>query len=157
MLFLGIYMATKGREYHSEEFDVGQMPAVDLSQSREPDIVLAPDIDLKHDELAEFAFNEEVLTIRLDRSSSVVGASAVPVSVNGESVYIPIGVPVKLKRKFVAVLAWAKQTTVSTAISRNWENESNRVMRDTYIRFPFSVLHDPNPRGHDWLTKLMAF
>ena len=149
-------MAAKGRAYHSEEFSVGQMPAVDLSQSREPDVILVPDVNLKQGELEELAFNEEVVTIRVDRFANSVEATNVPVSVNGETVHIPIGIPVKLKRKFVGVLAMSKNTDIKTGRANPNDFESNRVFRHTFLRFPFSVISDPNPRGHDWLTKLLA-
>lgn len=151
-------MVQKRREYHTGEMEVGQMPPIDLTVGRVPEEGSEVAIDIKLDEFDELAFNEEVMTIRLERSQNNDVNYPVTVTVNGEQIDIPVGVPVKLKRKFVSVLAFCKQTKLSTPNVKIGEETSNNMLyRNSFQRYPFSVIHDPNPRGFDWLTKLLAY
>lgn len=106
--------------------------------------------------LAELAFNEEVLTIRLERSAEKNPPSLKDFSVNGATEWVPFGQPYKIKRKFVEVIARSQPYDVQTEVVEEYGRDPmNRVIRTSRTKFPFSVIHDPNPRGFDWLTKLL--
>ena len=148
-------MATR-KEYSTHDMQTGNMPPVDLDSGANTEDLLAVDIDLKQSELEELAFLEETMTIRLEYGSQESAVPAVSLSNNGQSVTIPVGVPVNIKRKFVGQLASAKTTNVQNNVVYIQDSVQNVVQRRSNQRFPFTVIRDPNPRGYDWLTKLMA-
>ncbi len=122
---------------------------------REAESIVQAEPGTTNDQLAELAFNEEVLTIRLERSPEKNAPKFVDAYVNGEQAWIPVGQPCNIKRKFVAVLARAQPYDVQTEVDDTDGEPRNRVVRNARSKYPFSVLRDPSPRGFDWLTKVM--
>ena len=101
------------------------------------------------------AFNEEPIEIRLEPRAERNPRRVARVSVNGEIRWIPIGVPVRVQRKFVEVLARAQPFGVTTDVGNAMEaNPHNRVIRTPFREYPFTVLKDPSPRGNAWLNKI---
>lgn len=152
------------REVHTGDMKTRQIPPVDLPVAgvlvRENESLVLPEPNAPMSDaaayLAELAFNEEVLTIRLERSSEKNPPKFHDFHVNGVSEWVPVGVPHKLKRKFVEVIARAQPYDVQTeVVEEHGMDPMNRVLRNARMKYPFSVIHDPNPRGFDWLTKLM--
>lgn len=77
--------------------------------------------------------------------------------VNGRSQYFPRGVRVKCRRLFVEKLARTATTTYQQ--EEYLDGKGNRAMRNiptTSLAFPFTVVHDPNPRGHAWLENILG-
>ena len=102
------------------------------------------------------AFMEEPMVIRLEPSSERNAPRTAMCGVNGDVKWIPVGVPVKLRRKHVEVLARSQPFGVQTQVgSAMVENPENRVVKTPYRRHPFTVLRDDNPRGAAWLNKVM--
>jgi hypothetical protein len=58
-----------------------------------------------------------------------------------------------VKRKFVNILADARQTAMKTTTQVNGDDVVNRIDKHTALRFPFSVMRDDNPKGRDWLRQ----
>ena len=101
------------------------------------------------------AFMEEPLVIRLEPSSERNAPRMARASVNGDTKWIPVGIPVKLRRKHVEVLARAQPFGVQTDTGTAMEaNPHNRVVKTPYRRHPFTVIRDENPRGVAWLNKV---
>jgi hypothetical protein len=70
--------------------------------------------------------------------------------------WLPIGVPLTTKRKYVEVLARSKPDAITTVHDdANVERPRNTVRRRTSAQYPLSVIQDPNPRGHEWLSRIM--
>ena len=101
------------------------------------------------------AFMEEPIEIRLEPSAERNAPRWVTASVNGDVKWIPVGVPVRLRRKHVEVLARAQPFGVTTETGTAMEaNPANRVIKTPYRSHPFTVLRDENPRGQAWLNKV---
>jgi hypothetical protein len=144
------------RSYGTDDFAIGQMPPVDLSQNREGDEIIPVDINLSHENyLAELKFMEDPVTISISRSTEASGQYPISISCNGETIWIPVGIPTIVKRKFVEILANSKTTNVATETEMG-QRDVNLIHRNTHSRFPFTVIRDDNPRGYDWLTKILA-
>ena len=147
------------REAHTDDMPTREYPDVHIPASgvlvREAESIVQAEPGTTNDQLAELAFNEEVLTIRLERSPEKNAPKFVDAYVNGEQVWIPVGQPCNIKRKFVAVLARAQPYDVQTEVDDTDGDPRNRVVRNARSKYPFSVIRDPSPRGFDWLTKVM--
>lgn len=79
-------------------------------------------------------------------------------SVNGTRQFIIRGVPQKVKRKYVEVLARSKRNMVSARgyIDRQTQEAVNEVRVNKSLMYPFQILEDPNPNGPAWLRKVLA-
>lgn len=163
-----------GREISTADLEIGQRPSIDLDGDigldvRQNEEIAAVDTPLEKDDFAALAFAEEPVTIRLERSSEKYAPMHVPAWVNGkgaevfdngrwvEVTYLPVGKPVTTKRKYVEVLVRAKPDDVQTIHEdATAERPRNELIRNTRSAFPLTILQDKNPKGHEWLTRLMA-
>lgn len=141
-------------------------PLVD-GQDRGGEIVEADRSLLDGDYAERLAFMEEPVTIEIVPSGGDNPPTHYPVWVNGRGgevllggqwvtmVYLPVGQPLTLKRKYVGVLAAAKADAVKTdVLDRHAENPRNIVHRTTSAACNFTILRDANPRGPAWLAEL---
>jgi len=61
-----------------------------------------------------------------------------------------------IKRKFLELLARAKPDTISTPEYVDGAgNKGTRIVKTDSLRYPFSVVSDPNPRGYVWLEQVL--
>lgn len=107
-------------------------------------------------------FYEEELDVMIMDSPDPNPEPFVFLAVNGRGA-MPMGVPwcprnevITIKRKYVELLARAKPINVRTVdgVDRNGD-KTKIVRRSAGVRYPFSVLRDPNPRGAAWLRDTM--
>ena len=153
------------REIHTGDMPIDQKPTI--TDEVLPNIVLSPD-RLEDDYLAQLAFAEEPVTIRIERSGEKFAPNVIDLWVNGKGAEIlqngkwipygalPVGVPVTTKRKYVEVLARSKTDTINTKSYKKDEfTEVNAIERYTSSKAPFSVIRDANPLGIEWLTNLL--
>jgi len=157
------------KEFHSDDVRIDQRADIVGDENIRPDEVIKADPSIIHKEyLEELAFNEEPVTIRLEGSSDPNAASAIPIWVNGkgcevfiggkwiEMMFIPVGVVLIVKRKYLGVLIAAKQDKVTTDFGNTLEKDPvNRVKRFTSAYQSFSILEDKNPKGAAWATEMM--
>lgn len=144
------------REVHSEDLPKRHIPVIDTaSTERDTEIIRLPEPNPKQDYLDELAFMEEPVTIVLARPAEKHAPQAHCFRVNGEACWIPVGRRVTIKRKFVEVIARAQPYSVETEVIQHEKHEENKIIRTASGRYPFSVLRDDNPRGFDWLSKLL--
>lgn len=156
------------QELHSDTLPkVEQMPDISDDPSQyDGDIVLTEDV-LKKDYADALLFMEEPVTIRLEPSSDKNAATAFPVWCNGQKAqvfqggrwdeigYLPVGVPLIVKRKILEVIVRTKIDTVHTRVQEmDSERPNNVIQRFTSPVHSYSVLHDPNPRGPAWMQEL---
>ena len=145
----------------------------DLSNRSEP--ILPMDRPLMKDEADGLAFNEEVLRILIHRSDDEDLASNVTdfIAVNGIKAevimhdgrwlalgYLPKGIPIYTKRKYVEQLARAKMDKIKTRVEDIVDGagaggKENYTDRFTKAVAAFSVLEDKNPKGGEWLSRLL--
>tara|TARA_R110000868_G_scaffold319759_1_gene580701 strand:+ start:4757 stop:5254 length:498 start_codon:yes stop_codon:yes gene_type:complete len=157
-------------ELHTGDLKVEQKPTL-IDGAERPVEIVTVDKMLSKDYLDELAFNEEPVRIRIEPSADKNAARSVPVWVNGKGAevmmgegaqrrwvelkYLPVGVPLVVKRKYVEILARTKQDTISTNIvGEETERPENRIERFTSSFATFSVLEDNNPIGRAWLTEM---
>lgn len=156
---------------HTDKIKIDQPPDIVLDdmdvKNRKPEFVEADASVLEDKEYADLlAFNEEPLTIRIEPSTEKNAATVHPVWCNGkgaecfingrwrEVTWLPVSTEIIIKRKYVAILAGAKVTSVTTEVIQRNEDEENRIHRVTSPLLSFSIIEDKNPRGHAWLTEL---
>jgi hypothetical protein len=100
-------------------------------------------------------FMEEKLTIHVFEDGNEGALKVIGPSVNGVTQPIIRGVNTKVKRKYVEALARG----ITTKYEQRQVDPGNPaslkmfpIRRQTY---PFSVIHDPNPKGAAWLAKII--
>lgn len=158
-----------GSEFHSNDVKVrGRKPRnldVDDNESLVSTVEGLPASDSAY--MAELAFLEEPVTIRISPSSEKNPARTVQCWVNGKGAeqltngrwmqcgWLPVGHIVTTRRKYVEVLARAKGETVSTRVVQHGEFEENFADRTASLKYPFSILKDENPRGIEWLQGIL--
>ena len=122
---------------------------------------------LDGDYAERLAFMEEPVTIEIMPSGGDNPPTHYPVWVNGRGgevllggqwvtmVYLPVGQPLTLKRKYVGVLAAAKSETVRhDAPDQRAATLLNIPHRTVSAACNFMVLQDANPRGPAWIAEL---
>lgn len=111
------------------------------------------------------AFMEELVQVMIheDQNANDDPQPYVFLSVNGEGPmpnkvpWVPRGVPINIKRKFVERLARAKRETVKSVEKVNAQGERYiEYPKHASLQYPFSVLRDDNPRGATWLTQVLS-
>lgn len=104
----------------------------------------------------ELLFNEEFVEVMLHETTDENAENPVFTSCNGVPQYFFRGVPQKVRRKYVAILASCKEHAVSTP--EYTAGDGSRAMgikRVSSLKYPFSIISDPNPRGAAWLKSLL--
>lgn len=156
------------RETRIPQKPVLQMPGIDQAIERESPIVQV-ETPLLRDDLDKLAFAEEPVTILIHRSGEKFAPRSTDyIGVNGKGAemlfkngwvpigYLPRGQSITTKRKYVEVLAKSKMDHVTTTvIERDNEDPQNLVERATVQLTTFSVIHDANPKGAEWLAQLL--
>lgn len=154
-------MSRTNKEIHTPDMPVRQPPNIVLPDEGELDRVAdriipvdtMPDVSY----VDELAFMEERVTIRLHRTQEKNAPSFYDFYVNGRCEWVPVEQNYTLARKYVEVIARTQPYSVETKTgSANDERPANEIVRHQSSKHPFSVIRDPNPRGADWLMKVMA-
>lgn len=80
----------------------------------------------------------------------------VQLAVNGKNQFVLRGVPQKIRRKYVEVLARARRKNVSAMGYKDGMGEAkNTVNISDSLQYPFQVIADPNPKGPAWLRGIL--
>jgi len=144
------------------------MPPIDEAVERES-LIVTSETPLLNDELEKLAFAEEPVTILIHRSGEKFAPRSTDyIAVNGKGAemlfkngwisigYLPRGQSLITKRKYVEVLARSKMDHITTTvIERDNEDPQNLVEFSTVSTAAFSIIHDANPRGAEWLGQLL--
>lgn len=160
-----------GKELHTDDLKVGQRADISLGDSfedREDNVILPVSADTNRDYLAALAFGEQPMKIRIESNSDKNAPKVVDCWVNGVPAeefhdgkwhkygYLSIGRPLITRRKFVEVLARAKPDSVQTnVVERDNADPENMLQRFTSVKYPFSVIEDQDPKGADWLNRII--
>lgn len=132
-------------------------PAIDVVEvDRVEPVAASEDIqELARREAAVKKFMDEILIVRLHKSTDKNSASHVILSVNGMTQPVFRGTSTPLKRKYVEVLA---RMIESTYEQKSYERELDRYeMLETAAQaYPFEVIRDDNPIGREWLEHILA-
>lgn len=104
----------------------------------------------------ELAFNEEIIEVMVHESTDENAENPIFTSCNGVPQYFYRGLPQQVRRKYVAILASCKEHNITTPeYTQNDGSRATAIRRTSSLKYPFSVIHDPNPRGPDWLRSLL--
>jgi hypothetical protein len=149
------------REFTQPEVTNTDLPKRTLDPIADPsdreEILIADASSLASDYAAALAFNEEPVTILLHRGREKNAPTHEMVGVNGQIMWIPVDTPTRIPRKFVENLARAQPINVNTTSGESPGDDLtfNHVQRSLSSLVSFSVLEDKNPRGREWLTRVM--
>lgn len=160
----GTYVA---KEIHTADMPIEQKaPISDDPSKYEGDIVIV-DKPLTKEWAEAMEFNEEPVTIRLEPSTDKFASNVFEVRVNGkgaemlikgkwvEITYLPVGIELTTKRKYVDVIIRAKIDTITTETGNaNEENPRNTVKRATTPIHSMSIIRDDNPKGAAYFSGL---
>jgi len=150
------------RVQHTEDTPLTQPSQILMPDSgplvREPEqIAVVEHAQINKDYADALAFNEDVLEILLEPSSEENAPMTVDVYNNGQAVWVPVGQPFKIKRKFVEDLMRSRPVSIQTShedIGAKVIN--NRIIRNTRAKYPLSILSDPSPKGPEWMRRIRA-
>lgn len=114
-------------------------------------------IDVYADVGAE-AFYNEMVDIIVHESTDPAAVPIPQINVNGVNQFFLRGQKQAVKRKFVARLARMKQRRYTQQIANDPAsgNVIQRMVPHVGLRYPFSVINDPNPKGPAWLQKILS-
>jgi hypothetical protein len=115
-----------------------------------------------NDKARKLAFLEEMVTVELSEGTDIDAEKYVFLSVNGVGPgpnglqWVPRGTPVQMKRKYLEVLAKARQVKYKNHEQTNREGvqESFQRARSADI-YPFTIIEDTR-EGIEWLRQLRA-
>lgn len=146
----------------TNDSDVGQKSHIDIpatgildrSALQEDGIEVVPAAGMS-DYTKELAFMEEMVEVEVHESTDPNAEPIVDLYCNGTPQRLIRGVPAAVKRKYVQILANARQTSLTTTVKVDGDNVVNRIDKHTAVRYPFRILRDDNPRGASWLRSLL--
>lgn len=125
-------------------------------QKQESEIVTVARDGLDNGYAAQLAFMEEPVDVMVHETTDPNEQLLVDVYCNGIPQRFIRGQVQTVKRKYVEILARAKQTSIQTRTETTTDDVINRINKHTALRYPFSIVHDPNPRGAAWLKSVLA-
>lgn len=156
----------KSNSISSEELEVAPEKTVQFAEGGIKKEI-GSDIDIQSihglDEKAKkLAFLEQMVTVELSEGTDIDAEKFIFLSVNGVGPgpngfeWVPRGVPVRMKRKYLEVLARARQVKYKNHEQTNREGvqESFQRARSADI-YPFTIIEDSR-EGIDWLRQLRA-
>jgi hypothetical protein len=75
---------------------------------------------------------------------------------NGTNQPIMRGVPTRVRRKYVEILARMKETKYSQVTRNPAAPDQIDMIARHGLAYPFELLNDANPRGRAWLQNVLA-
>lgn len=146
------------KKQDTTEMEVGQhthidMPGegiIDRSAMREEGIEVVTGVKLD-DYAASLAFMEELIEVEVHESTDPNAMPIIDVYCQGVPQRFVRGMRQTVKRKFVQILCDARQQSLRTTTKVDGEGVVNRIDKHSALRYPFSVTHDANRAGRDWL------
>jgi hypothetical protein len=128
--------------------------SVELMPEEGQSIEAVTAINFKREVFEEAFMNEFVTILVAETADDNVNPMPTP-SVNGVMQLIPRGMPVRVKRKYVEVLARCKETKYSQKTLNPMEPERIEMIPRTALTYPFHVVEDKNPIGAAWLAAVL--
>lgn len=106
----------------------------------------------------QLAFLEEPVEIMVAEPQDEKESNLVQLFVQGRSQMIIPGQPIVIKRKYLEVLARAKQIRYKPVVKINDLTGApvNMMIPRLVLRYNFSVIQDKNPKGAEWLRRILA-
>ena len=105
---------------------------------------------------ADEAFMNELVTVLVHSTTDENQAPHVIVNCNGMNQPIIRGVPTKVRRKYVEILARMKETRYTQVTPNPAAPDVSELRPRSGLAYPFDLQDDPNPRGRAWLANVLA-
>lgn len=122
----------------------------------ESELVIATNLEKSYAE--QLAFLEEPVEVMVAEPQDEKESNLVQLFVQGRSQMIIPGQPIVIKRKYLEVLARAKQIRYKPVVKINDLTGApvNMMIPRLVLRYNFSVIQDKNPKGAEWLRRILA-
>lgn len=122
----------------------------------ESELVITTNLEKSYAE--QLAFLEEPVEIMVAEPQDEKESNLVQLFVQGRSQMIIPGQPIIIKRKYLEVLARAKQIRYKPVVKINDLTGApvNMMIPRLVLRYNFSVIQDKNPKGAEWLRRILA-
>ena len=122
----------------------------------ESELVIATNLEKSYAE--QLAFLEEPVEVMVAEPQDEKESNLVQLFVQGRSQMIIPGQPIIIKRKYLEVLARAKQIRYKPVVKINDLTGApvNMMIPRLVLRYNFSVIQDKNPKGAEWLRRILA-
>lgn len=142
------------KEVESSEHLIQQAPFDPFEHGeRSVEIVDGPLIGSKAD---TEKFMNEIVTVVVHDTTDKNAVPIVSVSVNGRTQNFIRGQAQRCRRVYVERLARAKETSYTQSLDPGLLDGVNKMHPHAALSYPFSVIDDANPKGQDWLRKVLA-
>jgi hypothetical protein len=105
---------------------------------------------------ADEGFMNEMVEVMVHATTDENQAPHVIVNCNGTNQPIIRGVPTKVRRKYVEILARMKETKYSQVTRNPAAPDQIDMVARHGLAYPFELMNDPNPRGRAWLQNVLA-
>jgi hypothetical protein len=105
---------------------------------------------------ASEAFMNEMVEVMVHSSTDENQAPHVILNCNGTNQPILRGVPTRVRRKYVEILARMKETKYSQVTRNPAAPDQIDMIARHGLAYPFELMHDDNPRGRAWLSNVLA-
>ena len=105
---------------------------------------------------ASEAFLNEMVEVMVHSSTDENQAPHVILNCNGTNQPILRGVPTRVRRKYVEILARMKETKYSQVTRNPAAPDQIDMIARHGLAYPFELMHDDNPRGRAWLANVLA-
>lgn len=122
----------------------------------ESELVVTTNLEKSYAE--QLAFLEEPVEVMVAEPQDEKESNLVQLFVQGRSQMIIPGQPIIIKRKYLEVLARAKQIRYKPVVKINDLTGApvNMMIPRLVLRYNFSVIQDKNPKGAEWLRRILA-
>lgn len=115
------------------------------------------DRPLNADKLETERFMQDMLTIIVHDSNDDADDEIVETWVNGRAQRFLRGREQQVRRCYVEALARSKRTTYKQKLDHRLGEAGFNMMHPHHaLRYPFSVISDPSPKGREWLVNVLA-
>lgn len=145
-------------QFKTDVAEAPQQPSVNLNPGADKGVDAAPEIPVHQPgDIGASAFMEQLLTIQVHGRHDTPALDGMMLNFNGEDCWVEFGKPIRIKRKFVGILASMRETTFTQPKRNPYAVEAgNQLIPRTHMVCPFSVQHDPHPQGGEWLHREMT-
>jgi len=137
----------KGVIYTPEAAEIEIIPGISASSKGDAGL---------SDHARELLFNEDFVEVMVHESTDENAENPVFTSCNGVPQYFLRGEVQTVRRKYLAILACCKEHNMKTPqYTAPDGSRAVGISRTSSLKYPFSVISDPNPRGAAWLKALL--
>jgi len=146
----------KGKDVGASDL-LGSLPESEIPTDGEARIVTESMTAMTPEDWENLAFMEEEVTILVPEPYDEQAPRLIPLTVNEKTQHVLTGKPQKIKRKYVEVLAQAREIQYKQVVKKGPDGEPiNKMIPRPVLVWNFTVISDPNPKGAAWLQAILS-